>query len=108
MASSSRCLLRLLGAVAVIHLATPALAASPEAWAAHKAEVVSKCSAASGLKDGALVGALVEYDDSVGFTAALIAGTYPQQHMKHQPGRSLCLFDKRARTAHASPADDLK
>lgn len=108
MVPSSRCLLRLLGAVAVIHLATPSLAASPEAWAAHKAEVVSKCSAASGLKDGTLVGALVEYDDSVGVTAALIAGTYPQQHMKHQPGRSLCLFDKRSRMAHASPADNLK
>ena len=108
MNSSSCSVLRLLGAMAVIHLASPALAASPEAWAAHKAEVVSKCSAASGLKGGTLVGALVEYDDSVGFTAALIAGTYPQQHMKHQPGRSLCLFDKRARTAHVSPADDLK
>lgn len=105
---SSRSGLRLLGAIAVIHFAAPALAASPEAWAAHKTEVVSKCSAASGLKDGKLVGALVEYDDSVGFTAALIAGTYPQKHMKNQPGRSLCLFDKRARTAHASPADDLK
>ena len=108
MNSASRSVLRLLGAMAVIPLASPALAASPEAWAAHKIEVVSKCSAASGLKDGKLAGALVEYDGSVGFTAALIAGTYPQQHMKHQPGRSLCLFDKRARTAHAAPADDLK
>ena len=108
MVSSSRAVLRLLGAVLALNVALPAQAASPDAWAAHQTEVLSKCSAASGLKDGTLVGALVEYDDSVGFTAALIAGTYPQQHMKHQPGRSLCLFDKRSRMAHASPADDLK
>lgn len=98
----------LIGSLAALGLAGPALAASPEAWAAHKAEVLAQCSAASGLKNGKLVGALVEYDDSVGYTAALIAGTYPQPHMKHQRGRSLCLFDKRSRTAHASPADDLK
>ena len=108
MVSSSRAVLRLLGAVLAINVALPAQAASPEAWAAHQTEVLSKCSAASGLKHAALVGALVEYDDSVGYTAALIAGTYPQPHMKNQPGRSLCLFDKRSRTAHAAPADDLK
>ena len=86
----------------------PAHASSPEAWAAHKAEVVAKCKQASGLKNPRLVGQLVEYDDSVGFTAALIAGVYPQPHMRQQPGRSLCLFDRRSRTAQAAPADSLK
>jgi hypothetical protein len=84
------------------------LASSPDAWASHRSEVISKCGIASGLKDAKLVGDLVEYDDSVGFTAALIAGIYPQPHMRNQPGRSLCLFDKRSRTAHAAPADALK
>lgn len=83
-------------------------ASSPEAWAAHKAEVVAKCKQASGLKNPRLVGQLIEYDDSVGFTAALIAGVYPQPHMRQQPGRSLCLFDRRSRTAQAAPADSLK
>lgn len=108
MNSSSRSVLRLLGAVAALNIALPAQAAAPDAWAAHQSEVLATCSAASGLKHPKLVGALVEYDDSVGYTAALIAGTYPQPHMKNQPGRSLCLFDKRSRTAHAAPADDLK
>ena len=108
MRSSPRAVLCLLGAVIALKLALPAHAASPDAWAAHQSEVISKCSAASGLNNATLVGALVEYDDSVGYTAALIAGTYPQKHMKNQPGRSLCLFDKRSRTAHTAPADDLK
>lgn len=86
----------------------PASVSSADAWAAHEAEVVSKCAAASGLKDAKRVGDLIEYDDSVGLTAAMIAGSYPQPHMRNAPGRSLCLFDKRSRTAHAAPADDLK
>jgi hypothetical protein len=97
-----------LGFVAGLSGAHPTLASSPDAWASHKSEVIAKCSVASGLKDAKLVGELIEYDDSVGFTAALIAGIYPQPHMRNQPGRSLCLFDKRSRTAHAAPADALK
>ena len=97
-----------LACAAGIAASGPAFPASPEAWSSHKAEVVAKCTKASGLKDAKLVGELIEYDDSVGFTAALIAGTYPQAHMRNQPGRSLCLFDKRTRLAHAAPADSLK
>ena len=96
------------GAVAGLVCSLPAVAASPTAWASHSAEVTAKCSKASGLKDAKLVGSLIEYDDSVGYTAAVIAGTYPQPHMKNKPGKSLCLFDKRSRTAHAAPADDVK
>lgn len=94
----------------IVSLATSAttLASSPAAWSTHQSEVVAKCIAASGLKDAKLIGSLIEYDDSVGYTVALIGGTYPQAHMKNQPGRSLCLFDKRNRTAHAAPADDIK
>ena len=42
----------------------------------------------------------------VGSSAALIAGRYPQAHMAGQEGLSLCLFDRRSRTAQAAPADD--
>lgn len=97
-----------LAAVAAAVCVSPAAASSPEAWAAHRTEVVAKCSHASGLRNARLMGRLIEYDDRVGFTAALIVGTYPQPHMKGQPGKSLCLFDKRSRTAQAAPADDFK
>jgi hypothetical protein len=70
--------------------------------------VVVRCIQASGLKNARVVGELIEYDDRAGFTAALIAGTYPQPHMRNQPGRSLCLFDRRSRTPFASPADSLR
>lgn len=88
--------------------ASPALSATPEAWSSHEAEVIAKCIEASGLTEARLVGELIEYDDSVGFTAALISGTYAQPHMRNQAGRSLCLFDKRSRKANAAPADSLK
>lgn len=106
--SSLRMFFFTLGTVAGLACSLQAVASSPDARSSHKAEVVSKCSQASGLKNPKLVGELIEYDDGVGYTAALVAGTYPQPHMRNQPGRSLCLFDKRSRKAHAAPADDLK
>ena len=106
--SSYRCVMLALVTLTALVASLSVRASSPEAWAAHKAEVVAKCKQASGLKNPRLVGQLVEYDDSVGFTAALIAGAYPQPHMRQQPGRSLCLFDRRSRTAQAAPADSLK
>lgn len=106
--SSCRYVMPALVAVTALGASLSVQASSPEAWAAHKAEVVAKCKQASGLKNPSLVGQLIEYDDSVGFTAALIAGVYPQPHMRQQPGRSLCLFDRRSRTAQAAPADSLK
>jgi hypothetical protein len=84
----------------------PALASSTDAWAAHRQEVSQACIRASGLVDARLVGSVITYDDSVGSSAALIAGRYPQAHMAGQEGLSLCLFDRRSRTAQAAPADD--
>ena len=98
----------LLLALAFTTTSPPALASSANAWAAHKLEVVSQCSQASGLKEPRLIGDLIEYDDRVGYIVALIAGLYPQPHLRQQPGRSLCIFDKRRRTAHAAPADGLR
>ena len=106
--TSHRHILLALCALAGLGASPSVQASSPDAWAAHKAEVVAKCKQASGLKNPRLVGQLIEYDDSAGITAALIAGVYPQPHMRQQPGRSLCLFDRRSRTAQAAPADSLK
>ncbi len=88
--------------------APPALASSPAARGGHRNEVLASCIQASGLKNPRLVGDLIEFDDRAGFTAALIAGTYSQTHMRNQPGRSLCLFDRRSRTPYASSADTLR
>jgi len=79
----------LLLALAFATTSPPALASSANAWAAHKLEVVSQCSQASGLKEPRLIGDLIEYDDRVGYIVALIAGLYPQPHLRQQPGRSL-------------------
>lgn len=84
----------------------PMLASSADAWAAHRQEVTKACIRASGLVEARLVGSVINFDDSEGRSAALIAGRYPQPHMGRAKGLSLCLFDKRSRTAQAAPADD--
>lgn len=83
-------------------------ASSPEARAATRRDVIARCLQASGLRKPVLVGELVDFDDRVGFTAALVAGFYPQPHLRDQPGRSLCLYDRRSRRATAAPADSLR
>lgn len=84
----------------------PVLASSPEAWVAHQQEVTKACLRASGLVDARLVGGVINFADDVGKSAALITGRYPQAHMGRATGRSLCLFDRRSRTAQAAPADN--
>jgi hypothetical protein len=49
---------------------------------------------------------VIAFDDSVGSSAALVAGRYPQAPMAGQEGLSLCLFDRRSRSAQAAPADN--
>jgi hypothetical protein len=97
-------------ATVVLALATaagPTAASTSEAWSTHAGEVVSACEAASGLNQPHAAGELIEFDDSVGYTAVLIAGRYPQPHMHGAPGRVLCLFDKRTRHANISLADGI-
>src|SRR5262249_31613566 len=86
---------------------TPSRAATPEAWVAHEKEVVTACAAASNLHDPTPGGAVVDFDDRVGFTAVIIEGYYPQPRMKHKRGRVLCLFEKRTRIAFVSAADSI-
>lgn len=67
--------------------------------------------ALSGLVDARLVGSVIAFDDiafddSVGSSAALVAGRDPQAPMAGQEGLSLCLFDRRSRSAQAAPADN--
>ena len=91
-----------------INCADSAMASSPSAWSAHDREIAESCSRASGLNNAAATGKPIIFDDRVGVTALLVTGRYPQPHMKNQPGRVLCLFDRKTREASISPADQLR
>ncbi len=88
-------------------LAGTAQASSPEAWSAHDKEVAAACVKASGLKQAKPAGRPMAYDDSVGMIALLVAGRYPQAHMKNRQGRVLCLFDRKKREAVVTEADQI-
>jgi hypothetical protein len=82
-------------------------ASTPQSWSAYDQEVIRACVAASALQEARPAGERVDFDDRVGYSALLLSGRYPQPHMNHQPGRELCLFDKRTRTAAVTDADAL-
>jgi hypothetical protein len=103
-------LLHRVGRAAVTCLAaawTCCAASTPDAWSAYDQEVLKACVAASSLREARPAGARVDFDDRIGYSALLIVGHYPQPHMNNQPGRELCLFDRRTRTASVSDADRL-
>jgi hypothetical protein len=81
------------------------LASTPQAWKAYDAEVLKACLAASSLRNAHAAGQRVDFDDAIGYSALLLAGSYTQPHMKNRSGRELCLFDRRTRTATVSEAD---
>ena len=95
------------GLLAVAGFSGAALASSPAAWAAHDKEVAASCAKSSGLKNARALGRPMAYDDSIGMTALVIAGKYPQPHMKKRSGRVLCLFDRKKREAVVTEADQL-
>ncbi|EIK97647.1 hypothetical protein PMM47T1_04024 [Pseudomonas sp. M47T1] len=84
-----------------------AQASSDQAWNEHDDTVINACIAASQLKAAQAVGRPAEFDDSVGYSAILLQGHYPQPHMKNALGRELCLFDKQRQSAHVSEWDSI-
>ncbi len=84
-----------------------ALAATPEAWAAHEQEVTAACIAASALRGARAAGQPIEFDDHSGTTALLLLGHHAAAHMEGRRARELCLFDKQSRKAAVAPADAL-
>lgn len=82
--------------VALVLSAGAAIAASPDAWARHEAEVVKACVKAAGL---AKPKATVRPAEFEAHSVALVSGQVATGHMKGHPERMVCLFDKRARTA---------
>jgi len=87
--------------------ATTAGASTPDAWKDYDQRLTKACIAASGLKDAKPVGGPIQYDDRVPVTALVLAGRYPQKHMKNRPGRELCVWDRKAEKAYVSEADQL-
>ncbi|GLS06261.1 hypothetical protein GCM10007860_34370 [Chitiniphilus shinanonensis] len=85
----------------------PATASTPDAWSDSQRAVVQACVRASNLKNAQAGGNVIEFDDRAGVTAVVIAGRYPQRHMKNRPGRELCVYDKETRKAYVSEADSL-
>ncbi len=96
-----------LAAAGAAALSTASRASSPDAWSSFQAEVTATCKAASQLKSPSPAGAQIGYDDTVGLTALVLKGRYPQPHMKNRAGRELCLFDRKTRQAHVLEADQL-
>ncbi|WP_448102195.1 hypothetical protein [Luteibacter jiangsuensis] len=87
--------------------ATAVGASTPDAWKDYDQRLTKACIAASGLKDAKPVGGPIQYDDRVPVTALVLAGRYPQKHMKNRPGRELCVWDRKAEKAYVSEADQL-
>ncbi|URL60393.1 hypothetical protein IM816_13140 [Luteibacter flocculans] len=94
-------------AVVALLVSGAAAASAPDAWKDYNQRLVKACVAASGLKGATPVGGPIQYDDRVPVTALVLAGRYPQTHMKNRPGRELCVWDRKAEKAYVSEADQL-
>lgn len=92
-------------AVVALLVSGAAAASAPDAWKDYNQRLVKACVAASGLKGATPVGGPIQYDDRVPVTALVLAGRYPQTHMKNRPGRELCVWDRKAEKAYVSEAD---
>lgn len=79
--------------------ATTTQAATPSAWSAHDRALLAKCQQASHLKNPRAAGTPALFDDSLGYTALLLKGTYPQAFMHNQNGTELCLFHRASQKA---------
>jgi hypothetical protein len=98
--------IRFLGAIPLL-LCTATQAATSEAWAVHDKTLLAKCLQASQLKNPRAAGSPALFDDSVGYTALLLKGTYPQKFMKNRAGNELCLFHRATQKAVISEWDQV-
>lgn len=90
-------------------LAAPLLAsASGNAeWAAGDKALRSACLKQSQLKQAKAVGDIMLFDDSVGYSALVLEGRYPQAYMHNKTGRELCLYQRATGKALITEADGL-
>ena len=101
---------RIIGALlpALLLSSTLAHASSEDAWKKSREVMVQACVNASHLSKVRVLGEPIEYDDNTGYSALLLEGRYPQQHMKNKRGRELCLFQRSSGRASVSEADKLR
>ena len=92
-----------LATLLVLGLSSPATASSEESWQTMFAAAQKACIEASGLAK-AKASEPVVFSDDIGYVALLVAGTYPQKHMKGQKGQMLCLFERSTGKASAEEA----
>lgn len=74
-------------------------ASTPQAWNDQRQLMLKSCLAASQFKDAHALGKPAEFDDSVGYSALLIEGVYPQKHMNNRTGTELCLYSRQQQHA---------
>jgi heat shock protein HslJ len=87
-------------AAAAMLLATPATAATPDAWAKLDKASEAACLKAANL-GGATAGPPVRYSDRVGIDARVVVGTWPQPHMKGAKAKMLCLYNRKTKRVEA-------
>lgn len=73
-------------------------ASTPAAWAKLEREATRKCIEVSDFRRPRVSNPII-FNDQVGTVALLVSGIFPQSHMKGASGTSLCLYDRRTRTA---------
>lgn len=91
--------------IALAAITTHANASSSEAWSALDKAMIDSCLKASQLKNTKPAGSAAMFDDSVGYSALLLKGRYPQPHMKNQPGTELCLYQRQSKKATVTEWD---
>ncbi|KYQ99250.1 hypothetical protein AWY96_12360 [Serratia plymuthica] len=98
-------MLRVIIVFAAVITAFNAAASSEAAWAKGDKAMQAACLKASGLKAAKAAGAIIHYDDEVGYSALLIGGRYPQPFMKNKQGKELCLYQRATQKAVVQEAD---
>jgi hypothetical protein len=67
--------------------------------------MIDSCLKASQLKNTKPAGSPAMFDDSVGYSALLLKGRYPQPHMKNLAGTELCLYQRQSKKATVTEWD---
>ena len=86
-------------------ITTHANASTSEAWNAMDKAMIDSCLKASQLKNTKPAGSPAMFDDSVGYSALLLKGHYPQPHMKNLAGTELCLYQRQSKKATVTEWD---
>ncbi len=86
-------------------LSAPAYASSPAAWAELDNRAKKACAQASGFREPLVSPATVRFSDTLGLDMRLVAGIYPQPHMKGARGQVLCAYNRRTGATEVQDAD---